>query len=234
MTEAVIVGFNAVGALAFLVAFLVAIRIPARRDGLASPGVRMLIAAAAAVYLFVSVSNMLEHGIGYEAVDVVEDYSEVFFVPLLAYTAYALRSRQQYLDEARRARMARRQHDFLLQVIDVSPVGLLVVDDIGGVTFASEGARAALDIGEAAGSVTLPHPAWRVRDPAGEPLERGFASLCPRRAAVEDVPLVLEWPDGATASLLVSAAPMADRTGRLGGYVVALEDVSARRAVLGA
>ena len=75
-------------------------------------------------------------------------------------------------------------------------------------------------------------PDWQLLGPDGCVLDAGFGALC-ADGLEEDVHLYLAWPDRSRSKLLVSAAPMADRTGRRGGCVIALEDVQSRMAALG-
>lgn len=214
--------FDVVSVVAFGTAAVAALRLSADRAG---RGLKSLLFASAVVYLFVALSNVLEHGIGFAGLDPLEDYLEILFVPSLVYTAYALNMHANQQCQRRSAEIVRSQADLLLEILDVSPVGTLVADRAGKVTFASEGARIALGLAEAPDGLSLPD--WRLLDAEGRPIERGFGGLC-GSGACSDVRIQVAWPDGTRTSLLVSAAPLADRTGEVDACVVALEDVDSR------
>ena len=105
----------------------------------------------------------------------------------------------------------------------------MVVDCGGKITFASEGARKALGLAEVVDGFETPD--WRLLDAEGSEIERGFGMMC-ACGRQEDVRLQLAWPDGLRSLLLVSTAPMADRTGNVGACVIAIEDVETRMAAL--
>jgi len=193
---------------------------------LISRSVRYVFAAAMGLYVFVGISNVLEHS-GVTAVfDAYEDYLELLFLPAIAWVASTMYLNQQLDVQRRLARTMRRQNDLLLSIVDTVPGGIIVLDVVGGITFSNEGAERILGLqSDTLGSVHLT-PSWTLRDPmSGEVLTLAdivAAGTITRR------PFIAEWPDQRTTSLTLSATPMNRESGERDGSVVAFEDVSSR------
>jgi PAS domain S-box-containing protein len=185
---------------------------------------------AALTYTVVSVSNSLERLEITAVFDVYEDYLEVLFVPFLAYSIFSWLSAQRLEDAERYTDMLAHEHDFLLEVVETTPTGILVVDDAGIPTFANENAREVLGLREEVASSRLTANGWRLRPMAGEtgPAPPGrFVVRDPSRRE-EDVLYELRLPSGERRVLSVNSTPMADDTGGFGASLVAFQDITRR------
>lgn len=146
--------FDIIALSAFVAAFVIGVVIWLRGgrslDGLSAG----LMLGAMALLTFVAVSNTLQY-LGITAsLDPLEDYAEVLIFPLMAYATYAMHSHQQVNDLRLTNRVARAEHDFMLSIIDASPVGLVVTDEHGRVTFANDLARSVLHIDDSSGATS--------------------------------------------------------------------------------
>lgn len=212
-----------------LVAFSVALymTLTMRVDSpLITKSVRYVFAAAMGLYVFVGISNVLEHSGITNHFDVYEDYLELLFLPAMAWVASTMYLNHQIDVQRHLARTMRRQNDLLLSIVDTVPGGIIVLDVAGGITFSNEGAERILSLqSDTLGSVHLT-PSWTLRDPmSGE-----IFTLADLVAAgtITRRPFVAEWPDRHATSLTLSATPMNRASGERDGSVVAFEDVSGR------
>ncbi|MCE5204170.1 MAG: PAS domain-containing sensor histidine kinase [Actinomycetia bacterium] len=213
---------------AFAAAFVVALRLRMRHIGAEyARMVRMFLAIALGVYVFVSFSNVLEHLGVTAALDDYEDYAELLFVPFLVYAAYtgsiALRMRE--IQEAERR--ARAEHALLATVLGTSPGGMMAISTRGEITFANEKARALLGLTEPSEPEgwRFPHGFECGADsPAGQSISVDQLSA---GATFSDVLCHVRVGDR-TASLSVSAAPLVGEDGQTLGSVVTFVDVTER------
>jgi PAS domain-containing protein len=214
---------------AFAIATVVVLTIPTSPEGPVRRVTKQLFVSAMALEVFIGVSNVLEHGGITAALDVYEDFAEILFVPLIAYAAYSMYMTRQIEDQRRAANAAKQQHEMLMNVVDTSPAGIMVIGDAGRIMFVNKSARRVLELEEDAETGEYRTPGWRVRDPKGAgPASDSFEEFA-RGAVFDGVERVVEWPSGHKAILSMSATPMHDRAGNVGGSVVAFEDVSARK-----
>ena len=117
----VIVLLNAISLAAVIVALIGALRIPVRRVGATA---KALLSVAVVLYVFVGVSNILEHSGTTARLDAYEDYAEILFFPFLLYFVYALGMHEEL---ARRRRAERRYRE----VYEGSRDGFVAVDMAG-------------------------------------------------------------------------------------------------------
>jgi PAS domain-containing protein len=95
---------------------------------------------------FVMFSNTLEHLGVTSQLDWIEDLVGIAFFPLLGYAYYLIWVEQQMDDLKATVRAATAEHDMLLNVMDVTPAAIVLVDAGGRITFANEYARKILDL----------------------------------------------------------------------------------------
>ncbi len=130
----------AVADIVALLAFGAAVYFVLRMPG-SSPAVgryvKYTLLAVCAVYLVVSISNMLEHAGITDMFDVYEDFAEVLFVPLVAWALYSRLSAQRLLEAQRAEEDIRREHELLMNVLNTTPTGVLVADAEGTVRMAN-------------------------------------------------------------------------------------------------
>lgn len=208
-----------VAMLSFLGVCIVVLRLPPTHPRVGW-SFKIGVTAAASLYLFVSLSNVLEHAALIPALDAYEDYAELLFVPLSAYVLYSRWTTDQ-LGAARRAELLiRSEHELLTVVMDTTPTGILVVDNAGAIGFANDLARQILGLdGPGEHGEDVPDDIG-VRERLD--LARIVAS-----APVNKTLEVLER-DGEAVYLSVSATPLSLEGPEPSGAVLALQDVTDR------
>lgn len=146
MSEAVIVVLDVVGLLAFATGLVIATRIPLARLGGYERQVRTLLMITMALYVFVGVSNILEHSGVTAALDAYEDYAEILFIPSMAYLVYSAGLALQVQQLAEAEESLRAEHELLIGVVETSPSGVMRIDADGAIVFANDRARALLGL----------------------------------------------------------------------------------------
>ncbi len=210
--------------LAFLVAAVLVAVLP--YDEILTKPARAILVAAMLLYVFVGISNVLEHAGITAKYDYYEDFAEILFIPALAYVANSVYLTSELRKSNLAARAQMRQNDLLLNIVDTVPGGIVLVDPTGGVTFANEGAERVLGLASDEGGSLRITPPWRLSDPlTGE--EVTFAELASGGELVRR-PLRATWPDGQVTELTLSVTPMASGVADIGGSVIAFEDTTPR------
>ncbi|MDZ4170150.1 MAG: PAS domain-containing protein [Coriobacteriia bacterium] len=206
---------------AALVAFVVAVwllaRVPSRGRGTLSGVAKACLMGALLVYAFAMFSNVLEHAGVTDALDAAEDYVEMLFPPLIVYAAYALYVRQRENELLSAQRAAARSQALALGILDAAPAGIIVLDDVGRITFANETAREVLDLTET-DSGEVQTPGWSVRV-AGGPSSLDFAGLVVAEHGLKGIPVTVKWQNGWRVELTVRTDRLIDESGRFGGLV---------------
>jgi PAS domain-containing protein len=216
---------DVVSFVAFTVAVILTLTMRVRSP-LITKSVRYVFAVAMGLYVFVGLSNVLEHAGLTADLDAFEDYVELLFLPALAWVASTMYLNHQLDVQHGLARSIRLQNDLLLSIVDTVPGGIIVLDLVGGITFSNEGAERILGLqSDTMGSVHLT-PSWVLRDPmtgtAFTLADIVSAGTITRRT------FIAEWPDNHATSLTLSATPMNRASGERDGSVVAFEDTSGR------
>ena len=128
----------------------------------------------------------------------------------------------------------RRERALVGRIAETSPVGILVVDHEGRITFANANAEKVLGLPrEEIVRRTHDAPDWHITDLAGNPVPQ--ADLPVNRVMsggqpVYDIQHAFAWPNGRRQVLLsISASPLFDQAGEIEGVVVALEDITERK-----
>jgi PAS domain S-box-containing protein len=142
-------------------------------------------------------------------------------------------SLQQQIRERSRAEEAlRREKDFIAQLMETSPVGILVVDAGGAFTFAN--AAAARVLGRRRDEITgssCAAGAWHFTDHRGQAVpaqDLPFLRAMSGAGAVRNAALAVASPDGRRTLLSVNAAPLGGDRDRPSGCVATVEDVTDR------
>ena len=178
-----------------------------------NPRAAALIMLTMALTAFVMLSNTLEHLDITSSLDWIEDLVGIAFFPLLGY-AYYLIWVEQEMDKLRgTARAAHAEHDMLMNVMDVTPAGIALVDSAGRITFANEYARTILELPLETGGSYYASGGIIVPEGTDGDLAAGAvfdASLADRSFQGE----TWEYVAGDTrVALGLSAAPLADGSG---------------------
>lgn len=218
--NAVVVASDVVTTIAFLVAGVLALTIDLHSP-LVSRTVRNVFAAAMGLYVFVGMSNVLEHAGVTAAFDVYEDFAEILFVPAIAYVTSTMLHNRQLAEREQAARLVQQQNDLLLSIVDTVPGGVVVVGPTGAVTFANEGAERLLGMSSDTGGSVSITPSWTLVDPLTG--TKTTLSELASGAEVSRKSFIAQWPDGAQTELILSVTPMAARGGELGGSIIGFE-----------
>ncbi len=210
--------------LAFTTAVVMILLVPVRPRGAFSMGAKWFFVAALACYMVGTAWSILGHFIVRpiflnSIIDVMED----LLVPFMLFGIYSLYARQQLNDALAAGDAVTRTADMMASIVATAPAGIVVLDDVGRITFANDAARGLLDLNDDPDLVTLKAPGWTVRvgdkRPAGEP-RADFADLVSDEPA-SDVMVVVEWPTGWRRRLSVNVEPMKSADGRVTGAIVA-------------
>jgi diguanylate cyclase (GGDEF)-like protein/PAS domain S-box-containing protein len=114
---------------------------------------------------------------------------------------------------------------------EISPVGILVFDRSGRITFANAVAETILGLArERITELSYNAPDWHIRDLAGNSIpdeEMPFRRALATGKPVRDQRFVVRPPDGRRVALSVDIAPLHDDHGKLIGAVSFLEDITA-------
>jgi PAS domain S-box-containing protein len=124
------------------------------------------------------------------------------------------------------------ERNLLSRIMETSPVGIVVVDRTGQITFANNQAEQVLGlIKNEITQRTYNAPEWRITDYDGQafPDENlPFRRVMDTQQPVYDVRHAIEWPDGRRVLLSINAMPLFDETGQVNGMVAAVDDVTER------
>jgi|GEM_PF-2970399 len=190
----------------------------------------VLILAAMSIMTFVALSNLLESTGVSQAVDQVEDLAEILVFPLIGYALYALNVSGQ-MDRVRTANNAlQAEHAMLMNIVDTSPVGIVVVDDIGNATFANHFAWELLELSESDGPQCCLSAGVVVPSRAAVPESRAVFDISLVGRKVENEAWDYVSPHG-RIPLQVSSTPLKDRDGRVLGSVVVFLPLAGRGAL---
>ncbi len=125
------------------------------------------------------------------------------------------------------------QHDpnLVARLMDMSPIGIVMLDVGGAVTFANRRAEEILCLTRAQLSGTAYNaPVWRITSFDGTPFqddELPFTKVRTTLQPVFDVRHAIEVAPGVRRFLSVNAAPLLDGSGRLEGVIATVNEVSA-------
>lgn len=162
---------DVIAVIAFTAAFVQVLRLPTRAPAIGGL-VKYSMLALVSIYLFVSISNVLEHSGIAPAFDEYEDYAEVLFVPLLAYVLYSRSAAERLLRATSAETEARHEHELMTSIVDTTPAGILLADAEGAIVFANARAMeilspvvvAQLDLGRIVAAAPVVKQKIRVED----------------------------------------------------------------------
>lgn len=189
---------------------------------------KVALCVAMGLYAFVASSNILEWTGVTRYFDLYEDFAEMLFLPLIAYSVYTVGMTLQ-VDAARQSGEAiRSEHDLLTAIVDTTPTGILVVAPDGVLTYANDPAREMLGITES------PDTGWLTLDPevriGGQrsdwmPVRQAFNDMVAGPRLRDAIRFVMR-PDGSTISLSVSTNSFGQSPSS--AAVVAVQDITER------
>ncbi len=138
------------------------------------------------------------------------------------------------ITERREAQAAlHQQNDLLWRITDTSPVGIVVADGQGRVTFVNGTAETITGQGRE-GFIHRVHEEipWRLLAIDGGPLTMDalpFRKVMAARGPIFDAQYALDRPDGKRVLLSVNGAPLRDTDGQICGAVFSLTDITAQQ-----
>ncbi len=180
--------------------------------------------ASLAVFVCVLAIDVTSYFALNERLESLEGYIEMLFPVLAVLAIFSAHRQQQLLDLRGAQRALRSSFDMMLTIVDGAPAGIVLLDDLGRISFANEVAKDVLDLVEDPTTGAISTPGWSVvesgRDNADARLD--FSGVA--HALVERVvPLSLTWPNGWRIELRMSGAALADSAGGGGGIVASFE-----------
>jgi PAS domain S-box-containing protein len=135
------------------------------------------------------------------------------------------RRRQSQTEDA-----LQRQQNLMARIYDTSPVGIVMVDASGQITFANREAESVFGLTkDSITQLTYNAPIWHITALDGglfPETELPFVRVMRTGQPVRDVRHAIQWPDGRRVLLSINAAPLTDEAGNLTGMVATLHDIT--------
>lgn len=123
-----------------------------------------------------------------------------------------------------------RERDLLKNITDTSPIGIVVTDETGQITFVNREAENILGLEkETITRRVYDDPLWKITDFDGKPFpeeQLPFAIVKDTCKSVYNVQHAIQWADGKRTLLSVNATPQLDESGKFQGMVAAIQDVT--------
>jgi len=146
-------------------------------------------------------------------------------------TADKLERAIRYAIEGKRAgERLRRERDLISRIMETSPVGIVVADQAGRITFANHRAEEVLGLTrEIVGQHRYSVLDWRVANPEGhadEERSQPLRQLLATGQPVQNVCHALSFPQDRRVMLSTNATPLLDAAGKIDGMVVTVEDIT--------
>jgi PAS domain S-box-containing protein len=127
----------------------------------------------------------------------------------------------------------RAERDLLAHITETSPVGIVLVDKTGTVTFANSFAEKHFGLTRAQiEGRAYNDPQWEIEAVEGGPFPEDqlpFALVKSGREPVFDIQHAIALPDGRRLALSINATPLFDDAGQFNGMVASIEDITARK-----
>ena len=142
------------------------------------------------------------------------------------------RAMRYALEGQRTKERLRRDRDLISRIMETSPVGIVVTDRAGKITFANHRAEEVLGLTkDAIAQKTCSVLEWRSTDLDGNPLAAQASSLkqvLDSGQAAQDVRYTIDNPSGRHTLLSTNATPLFDAANKIDGMVVTVEDITER------
>lgn len=208
----------------FGLALVAILMLPVGKGGPFNAAAKTFFASSVMCYLISTSASILGHfGLFPAELETVVTSIELLWVPLILFGVYAMYSQQQLNDSAAARHEVVRASGMLASVMDTAPAGVVVLDDLGAVTFANPEARRLLDMDDHV-STSPTQQLWSVcvgDDPDGsKDLRCDFQELLRPDVRVNES-VTVSWPNGWRRRLLVNTAPLVDDSGAVTGAVAA-------------
>ena len=133
------------------------------------------------------------------------------------------------------AERLRRDHDLIGRIMETSPVGILVANRKGRITFANQRAEGVLGLKrDPITRNTYNLLDWRATDPEGNPLPNDpqpLRQVLEAGRCVQDMRHAREGSDRRRLLLSTNAAPLFDASGGIDGMIVTVDDITGRMSL---
>ena len=148
-------------------------------------------------------------------------------------TSNALERAMRYAIEGKRAEeRLRLDRDLISRIMETSPVGIVVANQAGKITFANHQAEEVLCLAkDAIEQGTCSVLDWHMTDAEGNPLpgqEQPLKNVLESGKPVQDIHHVIDRSDGHRTLLSTNATPLFDAAGKIDGMVITVEDITER------
>ena len=148
-------------------------------------------------------------------------------------SANALERAMRYAIEGKRAEeRLRLDRDLISRIMETSPVGIVVANQAGKITFANHQAEEVLCLAkDAIAQGTCSVLDWRMSDEEGNPLPGQalpLKNVLESGQPVQDIHHAFDRPGGHRALLSTNATPLFDAAGKIDGMVITVEDITER------
>jgi PAS domain S-box-containing protein len=145
--------------------------------------------------------------------------------------AESLQSRNE--ERERAAESLRSSEERLAGIMETVPIGIVILDKGGNITFANAAAEQTLGLERSdISGRAYNDPAWRITAVDGGPFpdeELPFSRVLAAGRDVRGIEHAIAHPDGTMRILSVSAAPLHDAEGAITGVVASLWDITERK-----
>jgi len=128
----------------------------------------------------------------------------------------------------------RRERDLISRIMETSPVGIVVADQTGKITFANRHAGEVLGLASDAGEHGLRNVLnWQPADLEGNPVaeQTPLKQVLTAGEPMLDIHHAVQGPDGRRIVLSANATPLFNAERRIDGMIVSVEDISERLAL---
>ena len=212
--------------LGFTAAMVMLILVPVRPGGSVTRAAKLFFGASIMAYLVSSWASILGHWSLWPAsLDPVVTTIEALWVPFILFGVYAMYSHQQLADANASRHAVKRASEMLENVVETTPAGIVVLNDVGQITFANGEARRLLDIEDERAATVAPD--WTIC--LGEEPDATGDLRCDFRDLLSPEPLqgallTVHWPNGWRRRFSVNTSPYQDASGYVTGAVAAFVD----------
>ena len=172
--------------------------------------------------------------------DQFDKVSQALFLIARQLSKLAIQNVQQARDLARRQQAEaaaaqhqealRRERDLVAQVMETSPVGIVLIEGEGQITFANRQAERVLGLTRnKIMQRSYNSPEWHITDTAGRPMpdsELPFNRARRAGRSVFGIEHAIEWPNGRRVLLSANVAPLFSETGKLDSVITTIEDIT--------
>lgn len=124
------------------------------------------------------------------------------------------------------------QQEVKNKILEISPIGMVVLDKDGKITLANREAEKVLGLTKSKISeLTYDSPIWKITDLKGNPFPKEqlpFFLVMNSHESVYNIEHAIEWPDGTRIYLSVNAAPITNDFDEIEGVTATIQNITDR------